>query len=153
MIPAAVLCHQTGSRARLRVEAMRDDADYFERVRTRLGAECDAVRVNPRTGSILLEGLHVSLAEVVSKAEDDGLFAMSPASAEALQAGELVPAVDRAMRGLFRGPRHWPAEMAALMLVLAVIQIVRGNFMAPAVSLLWYASEAMHWAELEASER
>lgn len=152
MIPEAILCHQAGCRARLRIPAMRDDAGYFERVREALEGECETVRIDPRTGSVLLVGMRSPLRDILGSAEADDLFVTSRATQRAGREGELVPFVDRAMTGLFRGPRHWPAEMAALMLLLAVIQIARGNIMAPAVSLLWYASEAMHWAELESAQ-
>jgi len=152
MIPEAILCHQAGCRARLRIPAMRDDAGYFERVRAALQNECQTVRVDSRTGSILLVGMRSPLADILDRAETNDLFGTPRAADRNGAEGELVPFVDRAMTGLFRGPRHWPAEMAALMLLLAVIQVARGNIMAPAVSLLWYASEAMHWAELASAQ-
>jgi hypothetical protein len=152
MIPEAILCHQAGSRARLRIPAMRDDAGYFERARAALEGECSEVRVDARTGSILLVGMRSPLTQILGRAAADDLFVLSGDSRRQGGQDELVPFVDRAMAGLFRGPRHWPAEMAAVMLLLAIIQIARGNIMAPAVSLLWYASEAMHWAELESTQ-
>lgn len=149
MTPEALLCHRTATRARLRVPSMRDDAGYFASVRDVLGADCGSVRVNARTASILLDGLHKPLPEIVRKAESAELFVL-PFAGGSERGGDLVPVVDRAMQRLYRGPRHWPAEMAALMLLLAVVQMLRGQIMAPAISLLWYASEAMHWGELEA---
>jgi hypothetical protein len=113
---------------------MRGDEQYFRAVERHLGAHFGTVVANSATGSVLLTGAGVSPSDVRDIAAQHALFALA----------ERRPAL--------HGPRVTPAVLelpavplttAAVFGVLALVQLLRGQVLAPATSLLWYALETL----------
>jgi hypothetical protein len=134
MVPEAAVCHMSPGRIRVRVPAMRGDDEYFRAVERDLGARFGAVVANSATGSILLTGAGVSLSDVRDIAAEHALFALAerrPTPADARTAPTVLelPAV--------------PLTTAAVFGLLAVVQLLRGQVLAPATSLFWYALETL----------
>jgi hypothetical protein len=127
--PRASVEHVVPGRMRLRVTARRGDAGYFGRVRTALAGlpGVREVRVNPRTGSILVEH------------GGDGAALLASGRAQGLFDAE---APDRALArpGAARGLPAAPLDLAAAGLAGAgVLQIVRGQVVGSASENLWNA--------------
>jgi hypothetical protein len=124
--PAAYVSHTTLARVRFRVPSKRHDAGYFGKVKAALGKHADVagVKVTPRTGSILV--FHASSAEKVAKeAEKAGLFVVS---AEALEDAEVHP-----FSGLPQDLQHM---MPPLLVLLGLVQVLRGRIAGPASTML-----------------
>jgi hypothetical protein len=146
----AQVCHRIAGRTRLRVPGRRGDVAYFAQVHSAL-ARHDGVgrcEVNPATASILIEH-GVSLEALAEFAAQAGLFRL----------GDLTPAIvsgrERARQGLRRldrelarasnGELDLATATGAGLLVLAAVQLLRGQVLAPASTLLWYALATMHF--------
>jgi hypothetical protein len=146
----AHVCHRIAGRTRLRVPERRGDAVYFAQVHSALAGHegvgrCD---VNPATASILIEH-SVSLEALAEFAVQAGLFRL----------GELMPAIvpgrERARQGLRRldreltrasnGELDLATVAGAGLLALAAVQLLRGQVLAPASTLTWYALATMHF--------
>jgi hypothetical protein len=142
-IPQACVIHALRGRTRMRVPERRGDTRYFETVREGL-CRLDGVgpvEINPTTGSILV--WHATPFDDVSgRAQQSRLFAVDrslTAAPPAASSSELGPSI-RSPFGPLANPR---LAAFALLLGLGLIQLLRGQVMPPAISLLWYATTAL----------
>lgn len=134
MIPGAELRHASPGRVRVRIRAMRGDEEYFRAVETGLARQFGAVVADSTTGSVLLQGADVSSAAVGRFATEQGLFE--------LPLDQPQPRTERVAASASQ-IEDWAPAFALLFSVLAAIQFARGRVMAPAVTLLWYALDAL----------
>lgn len=146
MLPAATLVHQRAARLRLRVPSRKKDQAYFEQVREAL-AECPGVSevsANPLTGSILV--LHMSeTPQILTFAEEKGLFRVQRDAARPQTyphaVGRTFNDMDARVRRLSGGDLTLPNAISAGLLLNGLLQIARGNFVAPAwYTAFWYGS-------------
>ena len=115
MLPHAYVSHESPGRLRLRIPSLRYDENYFSKVQERLSAHAGVLRVetSPVTGSVLV--LHqLGAQELLLASEGLGLFA----------AGALVPT---------ERPAPWEVKT---LVGLGLLQVARGQLLAPASSLL-----------------
>jgi hypothetical protein len=104
------------------------------------------LKANPLTGSLLFSH-SASLAEIAAFAEAQGMFAIR----EGKRRGE--PPATRATRSLVRiedflfraskGKIDLPSLVFTILLMMSLVQIARGQVLAPASTLLWYALELL----------
>jgi hypothetical protein len=148
MDTVALLTHRTASRARLRVPARRRNATWFEQARRTL-LECGAVRsvaVNPLSASILVTHA-ADFDQVVEFAAARGLFAVQAPSMPAIPASEhfagKLRKVDTRLQELSRGAVDARAVAFAGLLLAGVWQLLRGNILPAAGSLVWYAFSSL----------
>lgn len=136
MLPEATVTHALPDRLRLRVREKRRDVRYFAAVDEWLSALPDALDhdVQPLTGSILFHR--------------DAAFALHDFADQARQAGmfNLTMPVPDAMRSESGDPltemlwsRYLRHAMVGLLVAMAIVQINRGQIMAPAISMLSHA--------------
>ncbi|MGE5502949.1 MAG: HMA2 domain-containing protein [Actinomycetota bacterium] len=138
--------HAMPGRVRLSLPAARGRPHRLDQVRRQLSdmEGVDEVRVNPDTGSVLVLGRGARLERLKQFAVREGLFEIEQL------APELKPVVDvlsghvkELDDGLRRatGGRLDLAGAAILALAgVALVQVVRGEIAAPAMTLLWYAA-------------
>jgi hypothetical protein len=134
MVPEAALCHVSPGRIRVRVPAMRGDDEYFRAVERDLSGHFGAVVANSATASILLTDSDMSVSDLRHIAAERALFALAERRATAAE--------PRGARVVLELPAV-PLTTAALFGLLALVQLLRGQVLAPATSLLWYALEAL----------
>jgi len=144
MAPEAVIRHQMRGRLRVRIPEKRKDRDFFSELDRRL-SECPqvaAVETNSLTGSVLVfyEG---DAAAVRDYAESRNLFRIAEKAAgppPAGRAGRGLKSLDERIKESTGGA--WDGRSAAFIALLsfAGIQILRGNFLPAAGSLIWYAA-------------
>jgi hypothetical protein len=139
MMPGAVLCHASPGRLRIRIAAMRGDHEYFRVIEQALSSQFPDVAVNSATGSLLVKGPGISRAALERAAAEHGLFELEQREPMAVVASSRP--VDVAIR--------WPEVAAGALAALAVVQALRGRVLAPAVTLAWYAAEALAWSEVK----
>jgi hypothetical protein len=154
MLPTAVIAHSALGRVRFKVAERRRQEEFFAMAAERLGAApgVRGVEVNPLTGSILVhhEG---QLSKLQKYAEANGLFT-SASSSESLPilVRRQVSWLDRQVQE--RSEQFLTLESLALLLLLGMgmLQLLRGQLAAPAVTAFWYAG-ALLAASRQASER
>jgi hypothetical protein len=152
MIARGEVCHRIHGRVRVRVGERRGDPAYFERVSQAL-ARCDGVThydVNSMTGSILIE--HAApLEQVLDFAQAEGLFRVQRVDAVPvpgrLRAERGLERIDAQVRQLTAGEADLRTVVLAGLIGMGVLQLVRGEVLAPAVTLFWYALAAMHFLQ------
>jgi hypothetical protein len=131
--PLAYVSHSTLARIRFRVPSKRHDEGYFETVKQALSEQkmVAGVKVTPATGSVLV--FHTATPEAVaSKAEKAGLFLVSPDALEETHAHHFG--------GL---PQDLQRLLPPLLIVIAVIQLLRGRAAGPASTFLMMALNTM----------
>lgn len=137
MTESAELVHAVPGRVRLRVPGRRGDRAFLERLGESL-RPLGRVRVNPLTGSVLVEGRpSLSWREVADLGGKAGLVDLRPAPAAAPEPEGI---------GL-------QAAGALALVVLAIVQIARGQVLGPASNLLWYALELIREPQRSPSAR
>jgi hypothetical protein len=144
-LPRAVVVHRTTRRLRLRFPSKRGDTAFFTRLMEHL-AELEAIHhvtANPGTASVLLEhdglepesladsGTGWALFELVDREEPEELILDSFA--------DQFRDLDRRMRRFTGGAADSRSAVMLIFLALGLLQLARGQVMAPASSLLWYA--------------
>ncbi|MBS0003529.1 MAG: hypothetical protein KFF45_10680 [Thioalkalivibrio sp.] len=139
----AYLVHKAPGRLRLRVPEMRGDIPFFRDLVARLSPleDIEAVRANPDTGGVLILHRRDTQQAVLNRVT----------SVVNLTDEEYVPpsAFSRAVTGLgkldeviareTKGGSSLSSTIFLVLMGMALAQIARGQVMAPASSLLWYA--------------
>jgi hypothetical protein len=128
MLPAATVCHAVPGRLRVRVPGMRGDEAWFRTICADVSRrpEFAVVSGNERTGTILLKGRDLEPEGLATLAREAGWFD--------LDVGGPAVAASNPDRSL-----------ATMMLVLALVQAMRGKVMVPAIGFVWYALELLRW--------
>lgn len=155
--PSAFIKHQLPGRVRLKVPAKRGDFRYFNRM-AEVFAECAGItqlQLNPFAASILVcHGADTPFNEIVSFAENKGLFGLTekPADYDSVLIPNLpistltsfkIDQIDDSLLNLSQNRLNIRSILFLALIGLAIHQIARGNFMAPAATLLWYALELL----------
>ncbi|MGB5539497.1 MAG: HMA2 domain-containing protein [Gammaproteobacteria bacterium] len=148
MLPdSARICHATRGRLRIGVPGRRGDTGYFDRARSHLeqldGVE--SLRVNPLTGSIIIEHDNLSIEALHESALRAGLFELRRDTAIPDRAAPPDPAMTSpgtsGLFGLMPSAGDTRNIVVLVLVVMALLQLSRGRVMVPAMSLLWYAFE------------
>jgi hypothetical protein len=151
MTTPAYLVHATRQRTRLRIPDERGNEDYFERA-ARLLSEEDGVtdaQANPLTASLLLRHGSALSAETLARwGAAHGLFdrveRFWPRSRPLARASQgHAHRLDARLRRLSSEQLDLRTAAGVVLAVAAMIQAGRGQILAPAASLLWYAIEAL----------
>jgi hypothetical protein len=149
----AQVCHRIAGRTRLRVPERRGDAAYFAQVQRALAGQqgveqCD---VNPATASILIEH-SASLEALAEYAAQAGLFRLGNLTPEILPGRIRVRLglrrLDQELTRASNGELDLATLTGASLLALAAVQLLRGQVLAPASTLLWYALATVRFLSL-----
>ncbi len=142
----AYVVHELPERLRIRLPEHRNESGFFsalaEQIRQLEGVE--TVRTDALTASILIEhrttedALRASLsAEVgleLSSQPNRARYSLAPVTAA-------FSAINKRLRNASDGSTDLQAILFVVVVAIAIRQIIRGQIMVPAVSLLWYAFE------------
>lgn len=172
-LPTAHLRHVATGRLRVKIPQKRHDEAYFARVAQSVSAwdSVERVEVNPLTASVLVffKDLVALMAENALK---NDLFSVDFDELEAVaqagfgvagqvfgtpvfggQAAQAVSAADAAVRRLSFGAADLQSGLFLALLAAGTYELLRGNIMAPAVTLFWYAGEMIRLREHADSAR
>ena len=149
--PAAHVGHSVPGRLRIKVPSKRSDAVYFAGIQDELSG-CPGVlkvEVNALTGSVLL--VHAGEPDTVGRfGEERDLFRLAAAPPSPPLRERVSDSVARLNGGislLLGGPVDWRTCAVLGLVGLGLVQLARGQILAPAVTLLWYAATAGPLAE------
>jgi hypothetical protein len=147
MATTAVIVHQIPGRARLLVRGRRGDAAYFSDLSESFGRfeNVQSARTNPTTGSITLEFIG-DLEALLRQAEESDLLTITesvfpegrPASPVRARASPVNLVSGRDVNRMFM--------VGSVLVVIGVIQTIRGELFPPAVSVFWMAAQAFRMA-------
>jgi len=157
MIPAAHLAHELSGRTRLKIPSECGNTNYFDRVCRDL-AECPGIgriEINSRTGSLLI--LHTeSIARIATFARDRDLFILqdknTPRHTTLSHAAQKLAQLDAAITRFSLGDLDMRSLMFIILLMVSVLQVFRGQILAPASTLLWYALDLLLSARVPKEE-
>ena len=142
MLAAAAIAHSARGRTRYKITARRRDAGYFATVEQQLSKapEVERVEVNPLTCSVLVHH-RCSVETLNAYAEKGGLFLVSalPERPHDLlrQRGSFL---DRQLQDLTGQSLDLRSLTLLLLLSIGLVQLLRGQFAAPALTVFWYAA-------------
>jgi hypothetical protein len=148
MATNAVIAHRIPGRVRLVIRERRGDADYFADLSDRLTRfpSVQNSRVNAATGSIALE-FTGSMEDILRQAEEEDLLAVIE-GVKADASRQLPSRLMMAPINLVSGREiNRMFMVGSLLVVVGVIQTLRGELFPPAFSVFWAASEAFRLAE------
>jgi hypothetical protein len=152
MIPRGEVCHRIGGRVRVRIAERRRDSAYFEQMSEALEGSDGVTRcqANPMTATVLIE--HAApLEQVLAFAQAQGLFRVDPQQLGPLpgrvRATQGLERIDAELQQWTKGEADLRTLALAGLIGLGVVQLIRGNVLAPAVSLFWYALTTMHFLQ------
>lgn len=146
----AYISHQAPGRLRLKVPERRRDRSYFNLLQERLAGMpgVTGAEANPLTGSILVRYDPRRFASFDAAALSDLLVVGPPAASRASHPVPLMDRIESSAAVIDRRLKGWSAGAvdlrAAGVVGLALMgfgQLLRGNIVAPAATLLWYAAD------------
>jgi hypothetical protein len=147
MLPEAFIVHQITHRLRFKVQHHRGDHKAMARLAGEMAGyrKTVTVKTGVATGSVLLTGKAIDADALRNFGRSRKLFdlKLSPG----LPASPLTKVIAGRMKGLDNGVRQltygmWdlPATLFMSLLLVAVVEIMRGNFrMPPWYTAFWYA--------------
>lgn len=145
-IPEAHLCHLTPQRARIRIPSRRGERRFFIDLANELKS-CPAIRaldVNSATGSVLLINLEgIALDQISGYAEDKQLFRLTSPGPMMETITDNVRRLDGAIRSLAGGEVDLASVGFVTLAGMGLYQLARGQILAPAVTVLWYAASVL----------
>ncbi|WP_018953327.1 HMA2 domain-containing protein [Thioalkalivibrio sulfidiphilus] len=147
MSSTAYLVHRVPGRLRFKLPERRGDVAFFRELVPQLSAleGVLAVRASPDTGSVLIlhgDGFQASLLGAVGTLLELSPEPYVPPSAFSRAASGLGQ-LDAWIARETRGGSSVNSIFFLVLVGMALVQISRGQVMAPATSLLWYALDLM----------
>lgn len=142
----AYVVHELPERLRIRLPEHRNEPDFFNNLAAQIeqleGVEI--VRIDALTTSILIEHRMHADDLRASLAADVGLelsphprstrYSLAPVTAT-------LSAINKRLRNASDGSTDLQAILFVVVVAMAIRQIIKGQIMVPAISLLWYAFE------------
>ena len=147
MKPQAYIVHSLSGRLRLKVPEKRHDKVWFTQIASRLEQEPGVERVdsNPLSAGLLLH--HAPDAPMAQQLRESGLLRIGePGASKSPVVDTLTDVVtrsDRALERRTRGKANLRSILILILVLLAIIQTLRGRILVPALSLLIFAMQLM----------
>lgn len=148
MTPRAELHHSIAGRTRLRLPSKRGDIGYFTRLRAALVAmpRINEVRINAPIGGVTLLHPEASWEPICAWAAENGWFQLDDARLRPdyflKEVSRDISAASRRLANIRQAAASGVTPRRALfvtLVILGISQTARGQIMAPAVTLFWYA--------------
>jgi hypothetical protein len=135
----AVIVHQLPGRIRLRIPAMRGDANYFSALATSLGhaPNVQQVKTNPATASVVVQ-FEGDAERILEQMHELGLEPEIRKSMNEITKRTGIGPV-RLVSGRDINPMFMAGSALAL---LGLVQTFRGKIVVPSVTAFWYTLEA-----------
>jgi hypothetical protein len=135
------IAHQLPGRIRLRIPEKRGDDAFFRQLREVAGSVpgIRQVEVNHRTGSVLV--LHDPDVPLLAMSEAVGLRLETDTGTRPIveQVGGGLQQIDTALRSVAGGQLDLRGVALIGLLGFGLYQLARGEVLAPAATLFWYA--------------
>lgn len=145
MRPVAHVAHAVPGRVRIRIPSKRGDTEYFAKLQERLETfpAIIALRVNPKTGSVLIEYDDTSLAQLKESTIESSLFSLEELDYEPKavwqRASSGFEVMDSRIKKLTRGDIDLRSVLFIGLVTMGIRQLTKGQVMGPAMTLFWQA--------------
>jgi hypothetical protein len=147
MATNAVLVHRIPGRARLLLHDRRGDAAYFSDLSESFGRieNVQSARTNPTTGSITLEFIG-DLEALLKQAEESNLFTITESVLPQRRSSSPLSARASPVNLISSRDVNRMFMVGSVLVVIGVVQTIRGELFPPAVSVFWMAAQAFRMA-------
>ncbi len=148
MLPVAHIIHRVPGRARLKFPDHRGDQGLLDRLAEQLEAHggVNQVDASGRTGSLLIRH-SVSLGEIIAFAEQNALFTLGGElkwrNTLASRTQAHLRTLDERITRSSEGNLDLRSLLIMAFLGLTLTQLIRGQILPPASTLLWYAAQLL----------
>jgi hypothetical protein len=157
MIPEAYISHVSTGRMRIKIPSKKGDSSFFSGLKDEISKFSEfpgiqKVEVNPTTGSMLVtHNLDLNpayLTLIKGYIEQKNLFKFKPveSSPRTPLSGNIAETFKKANKELVnftKGELDVRSLATIGFLGLGIVQLSRGQFMIPAISAFWYASNLL----------
>ncbi len=155
MTATAFICHAIPGRMRLKIPSKKGDQLYFEQLVERLAdlETIDGIKARALTGSLVIAysgDIHKTLQK---KGIEEGWFELKKSTADARETMDkslfslphtVFENVNSELRVMSYGLVDLPHLALFTLLLLALRQLLRGQIVGPALSLLWSAFQLVY---------
>lgn len=146
MPPTAHIAHIIENRIRIKVASIKGDGTYFQNAANQLASAfspCE-VTVNPLTGSILVSGDGLRVADIAEVGREKDIFLLDPSVPDpARTMSSLIAPLESANQTLKSATGNrldLPGAVFAVLIVYGLLEIIRGNWKAPPwYTAFWFA--------------
>lgn len=146
MMPVAKISHQTPERLRIKIPSRKGDIEYFDSLQDKFTnfAEVETLKINPSTSSVLIIHNKSNGVDFIKFGKQQNLFTLedkSPSYHNTLTKGVVggFNFLNDIIKRIFSRELDIPAIAFIALISVAIYQIARGNFRAPAwYTALWY---------------
>ena len=148
MLPDARIVHQTSERMRLKIPSKKGDEYYFLSLKKELSQHkgIEDLEINPLTGSLFVRHNGDSRQDLIHVPESKELFKVVTVQEQqhdtlsTLVSG-LFNSVNNMIKDITKKELDIPSIAFLALISVAIYQIARGNFTAPAwYTALWYGT-------------
>jgi hypothetical protein len=149
MHPTAELKHALAMRTRIRVRGKRGDPEYFSYVVQELEklSVIHEVQANDQTGSILINHGEGAREKIIEHAQSNGLFTLeeSPQGWKPMlqEAAAGLSNMDVSFNRVTGGSLDFRSVLYVTLIIMTLVQIMRGQIFAPAATMFWYAIDLL----------
>ena len=149
MQPLATLSHRMEGRVRIRFDRkMKQKAQFFDGLEKSLKKKFPSaeLRMNPRTGSVVLEDQEIDPEAIRQFAERSGMFKLQveptpSGNIVVSHSKKIVERIDKGIRKLTENRLDMSSSVFVVLVVHALREVAKGNLTAPSwFTALWFAS-------------
>lgn len=146
MMPVAKIIHQTPERLRIKIPSRKGDREYFYSLQDKFAdiAGVETLKVNPSTSSVLIVHNKSNGVDFIEFGKQQNLFTLEDKSASyhsTLTKGVVggFSFLNNIIKRIFSHELDIPSIAFITLIGVAIYQIARGNFRAPAwYTAMWY---------------
>lgn len=145
MMPIAHVMHALQGRVRIRIPSRRGNKQYFSRLHASLVtfSAVENLRINPKTGSVLIEYTGASFVQLKSFAIETELFLLEDLENEPRAVWQRATSgfeeIDSKLRKLTGGEIDLRSVLFIGLVMMGIRQLSRGYVMGPAMTIFWQA--------------
>jgi len=154
--PEACVVHETKGRLRLRIPAKRHDAAFFAQLERELLEKMPKARIetNAATASVLICSADPRRAVDVLGERAPFRISNEPEESAFEDTSRRIKGLNEKLARWSGGANDGRILIFAALIASAIYQGARGQMLAPATTLLWYAGEALRfWSSQAKSSR
>jgi hypothetical protein len=146
MRPTAQIIHIINNRIRIKIASIKGDDTYFQNAATQLASALSPCKVtaNAVTGSILISGDGLKVADIAQAGRERNIFLLDPTVPDPARtmSSFIAPleSADQAIRTATGNRLDLPGAVFAALIVYGLLEIIRGNWKAPPwYTAFWFA--------------
>jgi hypothetical protein len=144
-MPAAVICHRTSQRIRVKIPAKRGDKAFFTALAEHFEKwDVDLLKANPISGSVLVVCKNLDVESFQEEAKKNGFFKLSDSQPAPIPVVKTITGPIQSTSAFFKKLTGGDTDLAGIiflaLLLFGIYELMRGNFRTPPwYTAFWYA--------------